>query len=128
MTLKQEHLKYINEHGKFKVDCSHLIFSFEELDLLEVYGHWFMALIKGNLQPFTEMQIEFIEAITNNRRPIAITGEAWFKYQGRRRIEAKDGDTLNLKNHLIDDTFHSRDMAKKQKRMMYGEMNKNHKK
>jgi len=30
--------------------------------------------------------------------------------------------------HVVEDTFFSRDMVKKQKRMMYGEMKKNHNK
>lgn len=128
MSTKQDHLDYIQEKGRFKVDCSHAIFHIDELEALEKYGHWFHALSTGILEPITEMQKEFIAVSNHEKTPITPAEYAWFKYQGRKAVELKYGDRLKTQYHVEDDTFYSREMAKKLKRMMFGETQKNHNK
>ncbi|MHC1777560.1 MAG: DUF413 domain-containing protein [Lentimicrobium sp.] len=127
MTTKHEHLQYLHEKGKFTVDCNHIIFSTEDIEILEKYGHWFMALTKGELDPISDLQKEFILVAKGERSPFTIEEFAWFKYLGRKAVEAKSGNKLYEHPHLQEDTFYSRDMAKKLKKMMCGEMGKNHK-
>ena len=55
-TQKEEHLDFLSKKGIFKMDCSHTLFSNEEIEILERYGHWFKALISGELEPYTEKQ------------------------------------------------------------------------
>jgi uncharacterized protein len=127
MSTKQEHLQYIKEKGKFIVDCSHAIFSTESIEILEKYGHWFMALTTGELEPISELQKEFILVATGQKLPVSVEENAWFKYLARKTIEARLGDKLQIQYHMEGDTFYSRDMMIIQKKMMYGEMKKNHK-
>lgn len=47
MSEKIKHQNLIKSKGDFAVDCSHAIFSEEELETLRKYGHWFMALTRG---------------------------------------------------------------------------------
>jgi uncharacterized protein YifE (UPF0438 family) len=122
----QDHLHLLKEKGRFIVDCSHAIFHPEELKALEKYGHWFQALSSGVLQPISEMQKEFIKVANHEKTPITTADFAWFKYQGRKSVEAKFGDRLKTQYHVEEDTFYNREMAKKQKRMMSAEVQKNH--
>lgn len=126
VTPKHEYLRYIKEKGKFTVDCNHIIFSTEDIEILEKYGHWFKALTDGELDPITDLQREFILVAKGQRSPFTIEEFAWFKYLGRKVVEAKNGNKLYEQHQLEDDTFYRRDMAKKQKKMMFGEMKKNH--
>lgn len=126
MSIKQEHLDYLKEKGKFTVDCSQAIFSCVYIEIQGKYGHWFMALIPGELEPITELQKEFILVSRGQKSPFSIEELAWFKYLSRKAIEAKSGDKLYEQHHLQDDAFFSWEMEKKQKKMMFGVMRKNH--
>ncbi len=63
MNSKGEHLEYIAHKGLFNIDCNLIIFSKEEIEILEKWGHWFMALVSGELKPITEMQARFIKVM-----------------------------------------------------------------
>jgi len=128
MASKEQHLNYIKDHGKFKVDCNHVIFSNDELEILEKYGHWFNALISGELEPITELQKEFIRVANGEAVAFSPEEKAWSKYQKRKEIEEKYGESLNIHYHSADDTFYSRDMAKQMKKTMFAEMRNNHRK
>jgi len=127
MNTKEDHLNYIKVKGNFKVDCSHQIFTQEELKILEKFGHWFQALASGVLEPISDEQLEFIKVVNKEKLPITIAENAWFKYMGRKAYEQKAGDSLNAHYQPESDTFHNREMAKKQKRMMFSEISRNHK-
>lgn len=127
MNTKKEHIAYLKSKGTFCIDCNTIIFSEEEKEILKKYGHWFKALCDGTLAPCTEMQENFIKVYNAEQEPFSIEEKAWFKYLGRKKIEEKLGDRLNIQYHPEDDSFYSRDMAKKLRGMMYNEMHKNHK-
>ena len=128
MTTKEEHLQFIKDNPDFVVDCSHTIFSIEELELLSNYGHWFMALTNGALEPVTELQKDFILVATRKKMPVSFFEFAWNKYLRRKEKETdpEQARKLLLKYHYEQDTFYNRDMAKKLKIMMSSEMGKNH--
>jgi len=126
MLNKQEHLKLIKEKGRFVVDCSHDIFSNEQIEILEKYGHWFMALTTGELEPITDLQRDFVLVATHKEEAFSLEEIAWFRYLGRKAVEAKHGDRLKQHYQSEDDTFYNREMLTSQRRMMFGEMKKNH--
>ncbi|EAZ83056.1 DUF413 domain-containing protein [Algoriphagus machipongonensis] len=121
------HQNLIKRKGTFIVDCSHAIFSEEELDTLKKYGHWFMALTSGELNPISELQGEFIKVAKREKNPTSPFEWAWFKYLGRKRIEEEHGDRLKIQYTPKEDSFYSREMAKQQKRMIFSVVSKNHK-
>lgn len=126
MSTKLEHLNYVKEKGKFTVDCSHAIFTNEEIEILEKWGNWFMALTEGELEPLTELQTEFIKVAKGLRSPFSIEEKAWFKYQGRKRLEREKGEKFNLHYEPEDDTFYSRNDVKKLRGMMRNVISKTH--
>jgi uncharacterized protein YifE (UPF0438 family) len=126
MSSKQDHLIYIQVKGEFIVNCNHKIFHPDEIKVLEKFGHWFLALTTGILEPISDGQKEFIRVANNEITPITIAEKAWHKYLGRKAIETKAGESLNIQYQIEEDTFYNREMAKKQKRMMFGEVQKNH--
>ncbi|ADR22668.1 hypothetical protein MATR_34860 [Marivirga tractuosa] len=123
---KDSHLKLITQKGRFKMDCSLAIFSNEERAILEKYGHWFKALISGELEPYTEKQKLFIEAAKNERHPISIEEKTWFKYTKRKEIEEKHGHVLSSRPELKTDPFYSREGAKHLRKSQMSTMGKNH--
>ncbi len=127
MATKHNHLQYLKEKGRFKVDCGLVIFSREEIEILEKYGHWFQALTNGELQPITELQENFIRVAKGEKKPFSEFEQAWFRYLGRKRIEAQYGDSLNARYEPESDSFYNREMAKQQKRIMFNVIRKTHK-
>jgi len=126
MTEKTKHQDFLKRKGDFKIDCSHAIFSNEELDTLKKYGHWFMALTSGELDPISDLQVEFIKVARREKNPVSPFEWVWFKYLGRKRIEAEQGDNLKIQYRPNDDSFYNRDMAKQQKRLVFGVVRKTH--
>jgi len=123
----ENHLKYILSKGPYIIDCSTIIFKPNEILILQKYGHWFTALTKGILLPFTDLQADFVLVANYQKKADTIFETTWFKYLGRKTLEAKKGLDLTTKYFLEDDNFHNREMAKEQKRIMFDEMKKNHK-
>ncbi len=123
---KSTHLAYIEEKGKFVVDCSHAIFSTEEIETLEKFGHWFDALASGVLEPFTELQERFILVAKSELPPFSPEEKAWYRYLGRKKIEKKHGDSLNIRYHLSDNSFYSRDMVEPLRKTMFGVITSSH--
>ncbi len=68
LSTEEQHLKLIRDRGDFSVDCSHSIFSTEELELLKCFGHWFAALESGELKPITELQNALLRSQTKRKR------------------------------------------------------------
>lgn len=124
---EKKHHEYIKAKGKFTVACNHLIFSNEEIKLLEKYGHWFDGLTKGKLLPFNAEQEQFVEVAQMKRNPEAFYEKIWFKYIKRKEIESNKGAILYTTPLPKDDTFYSRDMVKELKNTMFKVMKENHK-
>lgn len=91
-----DHIAFIEKKGKFIIDCGTKIFSLEEIEYLEKYGHWSKALIDGELLPITEGQKDFIDKFKNNKKPITPEQVAWWKYRGRKRLEEKNPEKFNF--------------------------------
>lgn len=128
MKSKGEHLEYISEKGLFTLDCSPKIFSSEEIHVIEKWGHWFSALLSGELKPFTEAQTRFLRVMNREVEPKTVEEKAWFKYLGRKAVEKKYGDKLNVKYQTEDDTFYSREDKNKMNRITYGTISQIHNK
>lgn len=123
---KGEHLEYVANKGLFNVDCSHEIFSTEELQILEKWGYWFMGLTSGDLQPYTEAQERFIKVMKKEVKPVTLEERAWFKYLGRKAVVKKYGDRINVRYKDEDNAFYSRQGRNKMLRINFGTMNWNH--
>lgn len=123
---KISHIQYLQSKGPYSLECKKIIFSNEEITLLEKYGYWFTGLEKGELFPFTELQKLFIQVAKKEREPVSFEEKTWFKYKARKAIEAKNGDAMEREYLIECDSFYSREMAKGMKSMMYKEMIKNH--
>lgn len=126
MSCKGDHLEYIAHRGLFHIDCDTKIFSQEELEIIEKWGHWFIALVSGELKPFTESQEKFIEVMKGEIGPNSLEEKAWFKYQGRKAVEKKYGDRLKLRYEAEDDTFYSIEDKNKMNQITYSTMAQNH--
>ena len=120
MTIRNNHLSHIKLKGSFNIDCNRIIFSDEEIEILEKWGHWFEGLMSGELTPFTEAQVRFIKVINGESEPFSLEEKAYFKYLGRKSVEMKYGDRLKIRYEVTDDTFYSRDDKKKMNRLTYG--------
>lgn len=128
MTDKQQHVEFIKSKGNFQIDCKTNIFNIDEIEILKKYGHWFKALCDGTLNSITELQNRFIQVANGEIEPFSLEEKAWFKYLGRKKVEAKYGDSLDRVYYPEEDTFYNREMYKKQRSTMYGVMNENHRK
>lgn len=121
-----KHKALVKRPDKFQVKCSHSIFNMEEIELLERYGHWYEGLASGYLTPLTEKQVHFVKVAQNQETPQTPEEKAWFKYQGRRRLEADPDNRLDVHYELQDDTFYSRDMVQRLRATMSSVTWKNH--
>ncbi len=126
MSLKQDHIDFIKRSEEFHIDCNSIIFNLDEIEILKKYGHWFKALCDGILQPVTDLQHRFVQVAKGEIEPFSMEEKAWFKYLGRKKVEAKYGDSLNRVYVPEEDSFYDREMVKKQRRMMSSEIGKNH--
>ncbi len=126
MSSKERHLEYIRQKGSFSIDCSLAIFSSEEIEILEKWGHWFKALVDGELEPFTESQKRFIEVIGGSIDPFSLEEVAWNKYINRKIIEKESGDSLKASYIPENDTFYPREDIDKMNRINYGTISQIH--
>lgn len=126
MNSKGEHLEYLSHKGLFSIDCDLIIFSKEEIESLEKWGHWFTALVSGELKPFTESQERFIKVMKREVDPSTVEERAWFKYLGRKAVEKKYGNKLKVKYGAEDDTFYSIVDKKKMNKITFSTVAQNH--
>jgi uncharacterized protein YifE (UPF0438 family) len=125
---RKDHSEYIKTHGPYSIQCNRIIFNEEEIETIIQYGHWFEGLQNGTLIPLNEAQKQFVEVANFRSQPITKFEKTWFKYLNRKEIEIKSKDTLYKEPKLEEDTFYSRDMAKKLKGKMFAITSENHKK
>ncbi|WP_370477197.1 DUF413 domain-containing protein [Tamlana flava] len=109
MSSKSVHLDYIKAKGAFSVDCSFQIFSKEEIDVLQKYGHWFNGLVNGDLKPLTEAQKRFVEVVQEGLTPSNLFEKAWVKYLGRKRLEDENPELFKLSYQYKEEGFHTRE-------------------
>ncbi len=113
------HKNYLKQKGRFVIDCNTIIFSIEEIEILNKYGHWFRAICNGELEIFTEKQRRFVQAIEGEREPFSPEEVAWHKYLGRKKVEEKYGDKLEYDYMPEENGFYSREMHKTQQLLMF---------
>lgn len=122
------HKNYLKQKGRFTIDCNNIIFSDEEIEIIEKYGHWFKAICNGDLEIITERQRRFVQAMKGEREPFSPEEVAWHKYLGRKEVEAKYGDKLDYNYMPEEDGFYSREMIKNQQLMMFRIISEEYKK
>lgn len=125
---KKDHLNYIKECGPFRIDCNRIIFSNDEIEILEKYGHWFAALEDGTLEPLTEKQRLFVEVANGLKQPYSLEEVTWFKYCKRKQIEEESGDSLYNTPVYKEGGFYTREQYRAQKKIMMNITNANHSK
>jgi|GEM_PF-6448258 len=104
-----EHFKRLNS-GKFHFACERIVFSPEEINLIETYGHWLQGLESGDLEPFTEKQGHFLAVIQHKAKPETDFEKAWAKYIFRRDYELQyHGLYTHEKTAFVEDDFFSRE-------------------
>ncbi|MBC9911403.1 DUF413 domain-containing protein [Chitinophaga varians] len=122
----KKHHEYIRVKGKFTLACNPVIFSNEEIDLLEKYGYWFEALTEGVLLPFSVEQEQFVEMAQMRKKPETRYEKLWFKYLKRKEIELKKGAVLYTSPLLKEDTFYNRNMVSTLRNTMFITMKESH--
>jgi hypothetical protein len=128
MKIKEKHIAYWKEQGRFVIDCNTDAFNDEEIEILEKYGTWFKGLCYENLTPFTMLQEQFIRVYKGEQEPFSIYEKAWSKYLGQKNVESKPGCYQDREYLPYEDTFYNREMYKKQRKVMFGVMRENHRK
>lgn len=129
LSIKEElHKNYTAGRGRFTIDCNVLVFSTEEIDILQQWGHWFFALCSGHLSPFTWKQERFIQVMKGEEEAFSLHEKAWYKYLGRKKAEKKYGNGLYNIYVPEENGFYSREMIKQQKSLMFGLINEEHNK
>lgn len=115
ISIKEElHKNYIRSKGRFEIDCNTVIFSSEEIGMLEKWGHWYRALCNGDVELYSEKQRRIVQTANGDREPFSIEEQVWNKYLGRKKVEAKYGDKLEYNYVPEADNFFSRDLNKNQ--------------
>ena len=79
----------MNDQSRFVIRCSRVIFSTEEIDLLERYGGELERLASGERPPETAAQQRFVDAIQGRTEPQTVYERMWAKYVWRLKWEAK---------------------------------------
>ena len=126
MNSKKEHIAYWKKQGKFTIDCNTDAFNADEIVILEKWGYWFQALCFEKLQPFTMMQEQFIRVAKGEFDPVSIYEVAWHNYLETKIMESKPGDPEDSQYLPYKDTFYSREMVKKNRKMQFGVINQTH--
>lgn len=108
MTNLEKHHFFLKKKN-FAIDCSPVIFSEEETDILKNYGNWLQALAYGDVLPVSEAQEQFIKVSQRQLKPQTAMELAWYKYQRRRELERKKGKQLKQQYKFVDDAFFSRE-------------------
>jgi len=120
ISIKEElHKNYLKQKGRFMIDCNTVIFSIEEIDILERYGNWFKAICNGDLEIFTERQRRFVQAMKGEREPFSPEEVVWHKYLGRKKVETKYGNKPEYNYVPEEDGFYSREMHKTQQSLKF---------
>ena len=94
ITGKERHLKYLNI--RYQINCSKIIFTKEEIEILEKYGSWLEALFLRKISPITLKQRVFLEELDKNTIPENEYVKVWFKYIKRIEIEKNMEIVLKL--------------------------------
>jgi len=106
---KSLHHSYLRQKGLFTIDCSVKIFTAVEIETLNKYGHWFMGLSNGDLEPFTKEQKDFTKIFMNNLLPETEYQKLWFKYLGRKQLELENPEKFKLDYQFKEEGFHTRE-------------------
>jgi len=85
-----EHDPYLQKQS-FQPECSLRIFDEQGRQDLKRYGHWLQALARGEIEPETDEQQQFVDLVHKEERPDPEAGrgayfaDLWWRYQ--RRLE-----------------------------------------
>ncbi|MBK6755173.1 MAG: DUF413 domain-containing protein [Flavobacteriales bacterium] len=101
----------------FPFRCDPWVFSEEQYATVKRWGHWMQALASGRLVPLTEAQQAFVRAVQSHAPPAEHFAQAWWRYERRMLIEAKNGTAMHTTYQVDADTFYSREMVKQQRRI-----------
>jgi uncharacterized protein YifE (UPF0438 family) len=74
------------------------VFSQSELEVLAKYGHWFMALQNGWIEPNTPSQAHFIACCNGDAETATSQEKLWIKYITSVRLEKIAQDYRDFEN------------------------------
>lgn len=123
----KDHLQLLKKHD-YSLKCSEAIFSNEEIQFIHDTGYWMQAISNDELEPITDRQVAFKAVCDGKAMPISLQERAWFKVQGRRKLEAEKGNKLNVQYMPEEDEFYSREGYKELHGSMFSVMNQTHSK
>ncbi len=125
---KEQHLQFVKEKGFFQIDIPIQdlpAFTDEMGAILKQWGHWFKALCDGSLEPLTEQQRHFVEAIQKSQ-PVTLEERTWYLYLKRKEIQVQHSHALSRRPKLAEDSFYSREDKQVINRSMYAVMKQEH--
>lgn len=126
MTGKGEHLEYISHRGLFHLGCDPTVFTKEEIDIIEKWGHWFTGLTSGELKPITEIQVRFIRVVNGELTAVTPEEVAWLKYQASKAVIKQDVDEPTVRDTTLKERIHLKRHKKKSKSGNYNPLSWDH--
>jgi uncharacterized protein YifE (UPF0438 family) len=71
------------------------IFSDEEHDFLQRYGHWLLGLAQRLIEPYTDEQVQFVQVSDDKSKPKTMAERAWVKLMMRREYESESHQVID---------------------------------
>ncbi len=111
-------LQFLEEKGKFPLECSNRVLSGKARELVENFGYLFKALIDWTERPIDVAEEEFVEEIRQNR-PTTDCAKAWLRYKNKETVESSIA--VNQSPKLIENSILTREGSAKIKDMLHSD-------
>ena len=95
----EKHLKY--RRMPFNPNVPESLFSEAELKILNKYGSWMAALMKGVIEPESLSQYRFIEVCNGNESPETEYEKVWVHFIKRKLWEYENPDYVGKESTVL---------------------------
>jgi uncharacterized protein YifE (UPF0438 family) len=126
MMTKQDHIDFRKNMKKFEFDLDKSNFLDEEIRLIEENYSWYFAMSTGKLKPVTKAQQQFVLAANDELLPKTFEEQTWCKYIGIKRRNTSNPERNVPLKKAETDTFYNREMVSKNRKQIFGMINKLH--
>ncbi len=89
----------------FKLPIGRSEINQEELKILAQYGCWMEALANGEIEPFTEAQVQFVKVARGRESPATQFERVWVKYA--QSFPATEGGNAEFENVMHERLCHA---------------------